>query len=164
MTTEREKALGLALSQIEKRFGEGSVMKLGDVSGMLSTDIIPSGSLALDLALGVGGIPRGRITEIFGPESSGKTTLAQHIIAETQKQGSTAVYIDVEHALDLAVGGRDLAQLAHRGAVDLLDGVGVCITVIAVAIPLALRGIVAVRLAVTDRVQTLLAFRTVRVT
>jgi len=100
MTTEREKALGLALSQIEKRFGEGSVMKLGDVSGMLPIEAIPSGSLALDLALGVGGIPRGRITEIFGPEASGKTTLAQHIIAETQKQGGTAVYIDVEHAMD----------------------------------------------------------------
>jgi len=100
MTTEKEKALELAISQIEKRFGKGSVMKLGESPAMSAVDIIPSGSLALDLALGIGGIPRGRITEIFGPEASGKTTLGQHIIAETQKQGGTAAYIDAEHALD----------------------------------------------------------------
>jgi recombination protein RecA len=99
MTTEKGKALELAISQIEKRFGKGSVMKLGEV-GMSSVDAIPSGSLALDLALGVGGIPRGRVTEIFGPEASGKTTLAQHIIAEAQKKGGVAAYIDAEHALD----------------------------------------------------------------
>ncbi len=102
MTTEKEKALDLAISQIEKRFGEGSVMKLGAVADRPPIAVIPTGSLALDLALGVGGIPRGRITEIFGPESSGKTTLAQHIISEAQKNGGTAAYIDAEHALDPA--------------------------------------------------------------
>ena len=100
MTTEKEKALELAISQIEKRFGEGSVMKLGDTTGTLPVEVIPTGSLALDMALGVGGIPRGRITEIFGPEASGKTTLAQHTIAEAQKKGGMAAYIDAEHALD----------------------------------------------------------------
>jgi len=100
MTTEKEKALELAISQIEKRFGKGSVMRLGEYAATSAVAAIPSGSLALDLALGVGGIPKGRITEIFGPESSGKTTLAQHIIAEAQKRGGTAAYIDVEHALD----------------------------------------------------------------
>jgi recombination protein RecA len=99
MTTEKVKALELAISQIEKRFGKGSVMKLGE-NPPTKVKAIPSGSLALDLALGVGGIPRGRITEIFGPESSGKTTLAQHIIAEAQKLGGTVAYIDAEHALD----------------------------------------------------------------
>jgi recombination protein RecA len=102
MTTEKDKALELAISQIEKRFGKGSVMKLGEAATTSVVEVVPSGSLALDLALGVGGIPRGRITEIFGPESSGKTTLAQHIIAEAQKKGGTAAYIDVEHALDPA--------------------------------------------------------------
>ncbi len=100
MTTEREKALELAIGQIEKRFGKGSIMKLGESAAIQTIEAIPSGSLALDLALGVGGIPRGRITEIFGPEASGKTTLGQHIIAEAQKRGGTAAYIDVEHALD----------------------------------------------------------------
>ncbi len=100
MTTEREKALELAIGQIEKRFGKGSIMKLGESAAALPIEVIPSGSLALDLALGVGGIPRGRITEIFGPEASGKTTLGQHIIAEAQKRGGMAAYIDVEHALD----------------------------------------------------------------
>ncbi len=106
MTTEKEKALELAISQIEKRFGEGSVMKLGEASSRLPVEVIPTGSIALDLALGVGGIPRGRITEIFGPESSGKTTLAQHVIAEAQKQGGIAAYIDAEHALDPAYASR----------------------------------------------------------
>jgi recombination protein RecA len=100
MTTEKEKALELAIGQIEKRFGKGSIMKLGESAIMSSVEAIPSGSLALDLALGVGGIPRGRIAEIFGPEGSGKTTLGQHIIAEAQKRGGIAAYIDVEHALD----------------------------------------------------------------
>jgi recombination protein RecA len=99
MTTEREKALELAIGQIEKRFGKGSIMKMG-INAMPPIEAIPTGSLALDLALGIGGIPRGRITEIFGPESSGKTTLAQHIIAEAQKRGGTVAYIDAEHALD----------------------------------------------------------------
>jgi len=100
MTTEKERALELAISQIEKRFGKGSIMKLGETAASLQIEAIPSGSLALDLALGVGGIPRGRMTEIFGPEGSGKTTLGQHVIAEAQKLGGMAAYIDVEHALD----------------------------------------------------------------
>jgi len=100
MTTEKEKALELAINQIEKRYGKGSVMKLGGMMAIPAVEAIPSGALALDLALGVGGIPRGRITEIFGPEASGKTTLGQHVIAEAQKQGGVAAYIDVEHALD----------------------------------------------------------------
>ena len=100
MTTEKGKALELAISQIEKRFGKGSIMKLGESAAMTPMEAIPSGSLSLDLALGVGGIPRGRITEIFGPEASGKTTLGLHAIAEAQKLGGTAAYIDVEHALD----------------------------------------------------------------
>jgi recombination protein RecA len=99
ITTEKEKALELAISQLEKRFGKGAVMKLGE-NTHTPIDVIPSGSLSLDIALGVGGIPKGRITEIFGPEASGKTTLAQHIIAEAQKRGMVAAYIDVEHALD----------------------------------------------------------------
>jgi len=100
MITEREKALELAIGQIEKRFGKGSIMKLGGSAAASPIEAIPSGSLALDLALGIGGIPRGRITEIFGPEASGKTTLGQHILAEAQKRGGTVAYIDVEHALD----------------------------------------------------------------
>jgi len=101
MTTEKEKALELAISQIDKRFGKGSIMKLGEVTAS-KVEAIPTGSLALDLALGIGGVPRGRITEIYGPESSGKTTVGQHVIAEVQKRGGTAAYIDVEHALDPA--------------------------------------------------------------
>jgi len=100
MTTEKGKALELAIGQIEKRFGKGSIMKLGESTAMSPVEVIASGSMSLDLALGVGGIPKGRITEIFGPEASGKTTLGQHIIASTQKQGGIAAYIDVEHALD----------------------------------------------------------------
>jgi recombination protein RecA len=102
MTTEREKALDLAIGQIEKRFGKGSIMKLGEAAAIPPVEAIPTGSLSLDVALGIGGIPRGRITEIFGPEASGKTTLGQHVIAEAQKPGGTAAYIDVEHALDPA--------------------------------------------------------------
>ncbi len=106
MTTgERLKALELAISQIEKRFGKGSIMKLGESTGVAITGVIPTGSISLDIALGLGGIPRGRITEIFGPESSGKTTLALHIIAEAQRQGGIAAYIDVEHALDPVYSG-----------------------------------------------------------
>jgi recombination protein RecA len=100
MITEKGKALELAIGQIEKRFGKGSIMKLGESAAMAQVEAIPSGSLSLDLALGIGGIPRGRISEIFGPESSGKTTLGQHVIAEAQKRGGIAAYIDVEHALD----------------------------------------------------------------
>jgi recombination protein RecA len=101
MSTDRQKAVELAIEQIEREFGRGSLMRLGDAARQ-RIDVIPTGSLALDLALGVGGIPRGRVTEIFGSESSGKTTLAQHIIAEAQKAGGTAVYIDAENALDPA--------------------------------------------------------------
>jgi recombination protein RecA len=106
MITEKQKALELAIGQIEKRFGKGSIMKLGESAAMSPVEVISSGSLSLDLALGVGGIPRGRITEIFGPEASGKTTLGQHIIAETQKRGGIAAYIDVEHALDPSYASR----------------------------------------------------------
>ena len=100
MATDKEKAVELAIEQIEKQYGKGSIMKLGEAPARVAGDAIPTGALALDLALGIGGIPRGRVTEIFGSESSGKTTLAQHIIAETQKAGGTAAYIDVEHAFD----------------------------------------------------------------
>src|SRR6058998_2985350 len=96
---ERGKAVDAALSAIEKQFGRGAIMKLGSAERQ-AVDSIPTGSIALDLALGVGGIPRGRITEIFGPESSGKTTICQHIIAEAQRKGGVAAFIDVEHALD----------------------------------------------------------------
>ena len=96
---EKEKALQTALAQIEKQFGKGAVMKLGQNSS-LNVEAIPTGSLSLDIALGIGGVPRGRIIEIYGPESSGKTTVALHIVAEAQKMGGEAVFIDVEHALD----------------------------------------------------------------
>ncbi|SDG89991.1 recombinase RecA [Desulfosporosinus hippei] len=98
--TNKLKALDIALAQIEKQFGKGSIMKLGESSTDRMIDIIPTGSLAIDLALGVGGVPRGRIIEIYGPESSGKTTVALHIIAEAQKLGGAAAFIDAEHALD----------------------------------------------------------------
>ena len=100
-TAERGKAVAAAILAIEKQFGTGSIMKLGSAS-IQAIDVIPTGSIALDLALGVGGIPRGRITEIFGPESSGKTTICQHVIAEAQRRGGVAAFIDVEHALDPA--------------------------------------------------------------
>ena len=96
---EKKKALEIALSQIEKQFGKGSVMKLGEYKAM-NVEAIPTGALGLDIALGIGGVPRGRIIEIFGPESSGKTTLALHIIAEAQKMNGEAAFIDAEHALD----------------------------------------------------------------
>src|SRR4029078_8295683 len=96
---ERSKAVDAALSTIEKRSGRGAIMSLGSAERQ-QVDSIPTGSIALDLALGVGGIPRGRITEIFGPESSGKTTICQHVLAEAQKRGGVVAFIDVEHALD----------------------------------------------------------------
>ena len=98
---EKKKALDLALNQIEKQFGKGSVMKLGETAAM-SVSTIPTGALTLDMALGVGGVPRGRIIELYGPESSGKTTVALHMIAEAQKMGGLAAFIDAEHALDPA--------------------------------------------------------------
>ena len=99
ISDERKKALDIAMAQIEKNFGKGSVMKLGEI-GNVSVDSIPSGALSLDVALGIGGFPRGRIIEVFGPESSGKTTVALHAIAEAQKMGGIAAFIDAEHALD----------------------------------------------------------------
>ena len=99
VSEERVKALKLAIDKIEKDFGKGSIMKLGDKT-TVNVDAIPTGALALDVALGIGGIPRGRIRDIYGPESSGKTTLAQHIVAECQKKGGIAAFVDAEHALD----------------------------------------------------------------
>jgi recombination protein RecA len=97
----REKALEAALATLAKRFGEGAIMRLGEATH-LAVEVIPTGSLSLDIALGVGGIPRGRVTEIYGPDGAGKTTLAQHIVAEAQKRGGVAAYVDMEHALDPA--------------------------------------------------------------
>ena len=99
----KNKAIELAISSIEKQFGKGSIMRLGNDQSLVANDIpvVPSGSLGLDLALGIGGFPRGRIIEIYGPESSGKTTLALHAVAEAQKQGGIAAYVDAEHALDV---------------------------------------------------------------
>ncbi|MSW46491.1 MAG: DNA recombination/repair protein RecA, partial [Actinobacteria bacterium] len=96
---ERDKALDMALGQIEKQFGKGSVMKMGE-KGSMKVDTISTGALALDLALGVGGLPRGRVIEIYGPESSGKSTLAMHVVAEAQRNGGICAYVDAEHALD----------------------------------------------------------------
>ena len=98
--SEKDKALEAALLQIDKKFGKGSIMSLGDESARLNIEAIPTGSVSLDLAIGVGGVPKGRIVEVYGPESSGKTTLALHVIAEAQKQGGKAAFIDAEHALD----------------------------------------------------------------
>ncbi|MBZ4653255.1 MAG: recA protein [Peptococcaceae bacterium] len=98
--SDKKKALEIALSSIEKQFGKGSIMRLGEASGKLQVDVISTGVLTLDMALGVGGVPRGRVVEIYGPESSGKTTVALHVIAEAQKNGGTAAFIDAEHALD----------------------------------------------------------------
>lgn len=95
---QKEKALEVAISQIEKQFGKGSIMKMGSDSALLNVEVIPTGALSLDLALGVGGVPRGRVVEIYGPESSGKTTVALHIVAEAQKLGGIAAFIDAEHA------------------------------------------------------------------
>jgi recombination protein RecA len=99
--TDREKAIDLALSQIEKQFGKGAIMRLGNEEPLPDVAAIPTGSLSLDVALGVGGVPRGRVIEIFGPESSGKTTLALHVVAEAQKLGGIAAFVDAEHALDI---------------------------------------------------------------
>ena len=98
--TEKIKALESALQQIEKQYGKGSVMKLGDTGANMNVEVVPSGSLSLDAALGLGGFPKGRIVEIYGPESSGKTTVALHMVAEVQKRGGIAGFIDAEHALD----------------------------------------------------------------
>ncbi len=100
MDENRKKALAAALTQIEKQFGKGSVMRMGDVGAVRNVDVVSTGSLGLDLALGIGGLPRGRVVEIYGPESSGKTTLTLHVVAEIQKLGGTAAFVDAEHALD----------------------------------------------------------------
>ena len=99
-TMDKERALEAAVTQIERAFGKGSIMKLGQREGAVEAEVVPTGSLGLDLALGIGGLPRGRIIEIYGPESSGKTTLALHVIAEAQRQGGTCAFVDAEHALD----------------------------------------------------------------
>lgn len=108
---DRDKAIELAIKSIEKDFGKGSIMRLGEASARMNIEVIPTGCLALDIALGVGGIPRGRIIEIYGPESSGKTTVALHMIAQAQKQGGLAAFIDAEHALD--------PEYARRLGVDI---------------------------------------------
>ena len=139
---EKEKALELAIGQIERQFGRGAVMRLGDLKNTTRIASISTGSIALDLALGIGGIPRGRVTEIYGAEASGKSTLAYHIMAEAQRAGGTAAYIDAEHALDpgyatkcgldaeeLLVSQPDTAEqaleiceyLVRSGAVDVAD-------------------------------------------
>jgi recombination protein RecA len=106
VASEKDRALGAALTQIERSYGKGAIMRLGDGTGIKGIEVISTGALTLDLALGVGGIPRGRIVEIFGPESSGKTTLSLHILAEAQKAGGVAAFIDAEHALDPAYAAR----------------------------------------------------------
>jgi len=105
MEDNRKKALAAALGQIEKQFGKGSVMRLGDAASTYDVEAVPTGSLGLDIALGIGGLPRGRVVEIFGPESSGKTTLALQVIAQVQRSGGTAAFVDAEHALDPAYAG-----------------------------------------------------------
>jgi recombination protein RecA len=100
MDENRQKALGAALAQIEKQFGTGSIMRMGDPGAIRDVEVVSTGSLSLDIALGIGGLPKGRVVEVYGPESSGKTTLALHVVAEIQKQGGTAAFVDAEHALD----------------------------------------------------------------
>ncbi len=109
--TERAKAVETALTQIEKQFGKGSIMRLGSKQALVPVDVIPTGALSLDAALGVGGVPRGRVVEVYGPEASGKTTLALHLVAEAQKRGGMAAFVDAEHALD--------AKYAKRLGVDV---------------------------------------------
>jgi recombination protein RecA len=111
LVTDRNRALENAMAQIEKQFGKGSIMRLGDAPARLNVDVISTGALALDIALGVGGLPRGRVVEIFGPESTGKTTVALHVIREAQRSGGVAAFIDAEHALD--------ASYARNIGVDL---------------------------------------------
>src|SRR2546422_10758297 len=101
LTEERRKDLKLGITQIEKTCGKGAIMRMGDDSPRVRVEVIPTGAINLDAAIGIGGIPRGRVTEIFGPESSGKTTLALHLVGNAQRQGGAAAYIDAEHALDV---------------------------------------------------------------
>jgi recombination protein RecA len=109
----RKQALSAALTQIERQFGKGAIMRMGDGTGVLDVDVVSSGSLTLDLALGIGGLPRGRVVEIYGPEASGKTTMTLHVVAEIQKAGGTAAFVDAEHALD--------PQYAERLGVNVED-------------------------------------------
>ena len=106
MDENRQKALGAALAQIEKQFGTGSIMRMGDPGAIRDVEVVSTGSLSLDVALGIGGLPKGRVVEVYGPESSGKTTLALHVVAEIQKQGGTAAFVDAEHALDPPYAGK----------------------------------------------------------
>ena len=129
MSTEREKALDLALGQIERQFGKGSVLRLGDSGEPTQIQAISTGSLTLDMALGVGGMPRGRVVEVFGPESSGKSTLAYHVMAEAQRAGGEAAYIDAEHALDAsyaAVCGVDIENLLVSQPDSAEQGLEIC--------------------------------------
>src|SRR5476651_1049249 len=103
---DKQKALDAALSQIERAFGKGSIMKLGSREAATDAEVVSTGSLGLDIALGIGGLPRGRVVEIYGPESSGKTTLALHVVAEAQRAGGTCAFIDAEHALDPGYAGK----------------------------------------------------------
>jgi recombination protein RecA len=109
--TDRMKAIDVALTQIEKQFGKGSIMRLGSKQALVPVDVIPTGALSLDAALGIGGVPRGRVVEVYGPEASGKTTIALHLVAEAQKRGGMAAFVDAEHALD--------AKYASRLGVDV---------------------------------------------
>src|SRR5215831_11715053 len=102
MADEKSRAIDLALTQIEKQFGKGSIMRLGSKDALVPVDVIPTGAISFDAAVGIGGMPRGRVVEIFGPESSGKTTIALHVVAEAQKRGGLAAFVDAEHALDAA--------------------------------------------------------------
>ena len=123
---ERQQALDMALGQIEKQFGKGAIMRLGEQSHV-GVEAIPTGALALDLALGIGGLPRGRIVEIYGPESSGKSTLATHVVAEAQRNGGVCAYIDAEHAMDpvyaSAIGADPVGERWPVGEIVLYESV-----------------------------------------
>ena len=122
---DSERSLDLAVSSIEKAYGKGSIMRLGDSDAKVQVPVISSGSISIDLALGVGGYPRGRIVEIYGPESSGKTTLALHVVAEAQRNGGVAAFIDAEHALDISYArklGVDTAELLVQAPFEEGEG------------------------------------------
>ncbi len=118
---EKMKALDAALTQIEKAYGKGSVMKLGDSGVNMNIEVVPTGSLGLDIALGLGGIPKGRVIEVYGPESSGKTTVALHMVAEVQKRGGIAGFIDAEHALDPVYARNIGVDIGRTGFGDYRD-------------------------------------------
>jgi recombination protein RecA len=120
MDANRDKAIDLAVSQIERQFGKGAIMKLGEGGIVKDVPVVSTGSLGLDIALGIGGVPRGRVIEIYGPEASGKTTLALQIVAEAQKQGGMGAYIDAEHALDLGYAKKLGVKTDRSGAIDVL--------------------------------------------